>query len=61
MFALRQNYKDESHGLMQNLIKLIMKSLDGVQIRKDINESHKCKCPNWMETERDNVIDYWII
>ena len=28
---------------MQELVKLIMNSLYGVQIRKDINESYSCK------------------
>ena len=45
---------------MQRLVKLIMNSLYGVQIRKDINQSYKCKSQHWMETEYDeNVLDYW--
>ena len=45
---------------MQGLVKLIMNSLYGVQIRKDINESYSCKSETWMKTEFDeNVIDYW--
>ena len=36
LFALRQEYKDEHNALMQGLVKLIMNSLYGVQIRKDI-------------------------
>ena len=60
LFALRQKYKDEKHDLMQGLVKLIMNSLYGVQIRKDINESYSCKSENWMKTEFDeNVLDYW--
>ena len=44
---------------MQGLVKLIMNSLYGVQIRKDINQSYKCKSQHWMETEYDeNVLDY---
>ena len=38
LFSLRQNYKDEKNDLMQGLVKLIMNSLYGVQIRRDINE-----------------------
>ena len=38
LFALRQKYKDEKIDLMQGLVKLIMNSLYGVQIRKNINE-----------------------
>ena len=60
LFALRQKYKDEHNDLMQKLVKLIMNSLYGVQIRKDIDQSYKCKSQHWMETEYDeNVLDYW--
>ena len=60
LFALRQKYKDEHNDLMQGLVKLIMNSLYGVQIRKDIDQSYKCKSQHWMETEYDeNVLDYW--
>ena len=60
LFALRQKYKDEKNDLMQGLVKLIMNSLHGVQIRKDINESYFCKSETWMKTEFDeNVLDYW--
>ena len=50
LFALRQKYKDEKNDLMQGLIKLIMNSLYGVQIRRDNNESYYCKSENWMKT-----------
>ena len=44
---------------MQGLVKLIMNSLYGVQIRKDINESNSCKSETWMKTEFDeNVLNY---
>ena len=60
LFALRKKYKDEKNGSMQTLVKLIMNSLYGVQIRKDINESYYCKSENWMKTEFDeHVLDYW--
>ena len=62
LFALKQKYKDEKNDLMQGLVKLIMNSLCGVQIRRDINESYYCKSENWMKTEFDeNVLDYWKI
>ena len=39
-----------------------MKSLYGVQIRKDINESYSCKSETRMKTEFDeNILDYWIL
>ena len=60
MFALRQNYKDEKNDLMQGLVNLILNSLYGIQIRKDINESYCCKSEYWIQTEYDeNVLDYW--
>ena len=60
LFSLRQTYKDEHNDLMQKLVKLIMVSLYGAQIRKDIDQSYKCKSQHWMETEYDqNVLDYW--
>ena len=60
LFALRQKYKDEHNDLMQKLVKLFLVSLYGVQIRKDIDQSYKCKSQHWMETEYDeNVLDYW--
>ena len=55
-----QKYKDEHKDLMQGLVKLIMNSLYGVQIRKHIDQSYKCKSQHWMETEYDeNVLVYW--
>ena len=45
---------------MQGLVKTIMNSLYGVQIRNDINESYSCKSETWMKTEFDeNVLEYW--
>ena len=59
LFALRQKYKGEHNDLMQNLVKLIMNSLYGVQIRKDIDEFYESKSQHWMETEPDEyVLDY---
>ena len=60
LFTPRQKYKDEKNDLMQALVKLIMNSLYGVQIRKDIKESYHCKSGTWMKTEfGENVLDYW--
>ena len=59
LFGLRQKYKDEKNDLMQSLIKLIM---NGIQIRRDINESFYCKSETWMNTEFNvNVLHYWIL
>ena len=44
---------------MQLLVKLIMNSLCGEQIRKDIEESYQCISEMWMMTELDKrVLDY---
>ena len=61
LFALRKKYNDEKNNfVLRGLVKLIMNSLYGVQIRKDINDSYYCKSQNWMKTEYDeNVLDYW--
>ena len=57
--ALRQNYKNKFNDLFQGLVELILNSLYGVQIRKDIMTFYKCRSVHWMRTEYDdNVIDY---
>ena len=60
LIVLRKKYKEEHNDLMQGLVKLLMNSLYGIQIRRDIDQSYKCKSQHWMETEYDdNVLDYW--
>ena len=49
VFASRQKYKEEGNDLVQGLVELIMNSLFGTQIRRDINESHYCKSQHWMK------------
>ena len=62
LFALRQKYKDENNDIMQLLVKLSMNSLDGENIRKDIEEKFACKSEAWMMSEYDErVKDYWKI
>ena len=62
LFKLRQKYKDEGNDVMQLLVKLLMNSLYGENIRKDIEERFACKSEMWMETEYDErVKDYWKI
>ena len=59
LFELRQKYNDENNDVMQFLVILIMNSLYGEQIRKDIEESYQCKSKMWMMTEYDErVLDY---
>ena len=56
LFASRQKYKDEKNDLMQRLVKLIMNSLYGFQIRRDVNEPNYCKSETWMKTEFDENV-----
>ena len=59
LFELRQKYKDENNDVMQLLVKLIMNSLHGEQIREDIEESYQCKSEMRMKTEyNERVLDY---
>ena len=47
---------------MQFLVKLLMNSFYGENIRKDIEENFTCKSEAWMMTEHDErVKDYWKI
>ena len=60
IFALGQKYKDEGNDLMQGLVKLLLNSLYGIQVRRDIDQTYKCKSEHWMQTEHDDsVLDYW--
>ena len=62
LFALRQKYKDGGYDVMQLLVKLLMNSLYGENIRKDIEEKLACKSEYWMQTEYDErVREYWKI
>ena len=62
LFASRQKYKDKNNEVMQLLVKLLMNSLYGENIRKDIEEKFLCKSQMWMESEYDErVKDYWKI
>ena len=56
IFGSRQKYKDERLDLMQKLVKLTMISLYGAQIRRDINESSKCKSEHWMQKKYDDKV-----
>ena len=59
LFELRRKYKEENNEVMQLLVKLIMNSLYGEFLRKDILESYQCKSEMWMMTEYDErMLDY---
>ena len=62
LFALREKYKykDENDDVMQLLVKLLMNSLYGENIRKDIEGKFACKSEAWMMDNYDErVKDYW--
>ena len=63
MFALRQKYKVENNDVMQLLVKFLMNSFYGKNIRKDIDEKLACKSEAWMMSEYDERVnmmkDYW--
>ena len=59
---MRQKYKDKGNEVMQLLVKLLLNSLYGEQIRKDIEEKFARNFEMWMQTEYDErVKDYWKI
>ena len=59
LFELRQNYKNENNVVLHLLVNLIMNSLYGEHIRKDIEESKETKADHLMLTEYDErVLDY---
>ena len=43
LIALRPKYKDKNNDVMELLVNLIMNSLYGEQIRKDVEESFACE------------------
>ena len=53
IFALRQKHKAENNDVMQLLVKLLMKSLNGEQIGKNIEEKFARKSEYWMMSEND--------
>ena len=60
LFELRAKCKSEGEDILQEMVKLIMNSLYGQTIRKDIEEEFCCKTEHWMKTEFDErVKDYW--
>ena len=62
LFVLRKKYQDEPNEVMQLLVKLLMNSLFGENIRKDIEGKFACKSEAWMMSEYDErVKDYWKI
>ena len=60
LFAFRQKHKKENIDVMQVLVELIMISLYGEQIRKEITYFYECKSEKWMMSEYDERIkEYW--
>ena len=62
LFALGQKEKDENIEVMHLPVNLLLNSLFGEQILKDIEEKFACKSDYWMMSEHDQrVKDYWKI
>ena len=60
LFELRAKYKSQGEDILQEMVKLIMNSLYGQTIRRDIEGELSCKTGHWMKTEFDDrVKDYW--
>ena len=58
-FELRNYYKDRHYEVMRLLNKILIYTLHGERIRKDIEE-YVCLSSYWMMTENDErVKDYW--
>ena len=59
LFELRQKHKEEGEEVRQLLVKLIMNSLYGEFLQKDVLESYQCQSEMWMMIENDKrVLDY---
>ena len=56
LFALRQKYKDKGNDVMQLLLKLLLNSLYGENIRKDFEEKFACKSETCMMSEYDERV-----
>ena len=62
IFDFRQKYEDEKNEVMQLLVKLILNSVHGKQIRRDIEKNFACKSEYSMFSEHDERIkEYWKI
>ena len=62
LFALRQIYNDENDDVRQLLVKLLLNSLYGERIRKNMEENFAYISQDWMMSEFDEKVrDYWKI
>ena len=60
LFDLRLMYEKNGDEILQEMVKLIMNSIYGQTIRRDIEDEFSCKTEHWMRTEYDErVKDYW--
>ena len=59
---MRQKYKDENNDVLQQVVKLLMNSLEGENIREGIEEKIACTSEYWMMAEYGEIVkDYWKI
>ena len=59
MFGKRDLFKSQGKDLLQNLAKKIGLLVYGGNIRKDINEEHKCLNENWVRENFDDRVKQW--
>ena len=59
MFEKRDLFKSQGKDLLQNLAKKIGLSVNGGNIRKDINEEYRCVTENWMRENFDDRVKEW--
>ena len=59
MFEKRDIFEPQGKNLLQNLAKKIGLSVDGGNIRKDINEEYKCVTETRMREKFDDRVKEW--
>ena len=62
LIAVRQKYKDEKNEVMKLLVNLLLNSVHGEQIRREIEKNFACKSEYSVFSEYDEQIkEYWKI
>ena len=56
LFDFREKFKKKNIDGMQFIVELLMNSLYGEEIRKEITDTYECKSENWMMSEYDERV-----
>ena len=59
MFEKRDSFELQGKDILQNVAKQVRLSLYGGNIRRDINEEHKCVTETWMRENFDDRVKEW--